>query len=248
MNAPLPMIAPPRAMTAATPSDLLRIAVESGADLDRLERLMALQERWEATEARKAFTVAMTAFKAEPLTVFKRQTVDFTSAKGRTHYKHATLSDVTAAVAPAMSKHALSFRWDVRQEAKQVTVECIVTHAAGHSERVSMSGPMDDTGNKNAIQQAGSTVTYLQRYTLLAVVGLSTQEETDDDGTGGPEESTDELDAFRAAAMEGVQALRARYEAHTPAESFWKSHGPSLRAAAMLADKDRARRADEDRA
>ena len=41
-----------------TPSDLLRLAIDKGADLDRLERLMDLQAKYEAGQARKAFTAA----------------------------------------------------------------------------------------------------------------------------------------------------------------------------------------------
>ena len=37
------------------PAELLRIAINNGADLDRLEKLMDMQERWEANEARKAY-------------------------------------------------------------------------------------------------------------------------------------------------------------------------------------------------
>ena len=51
----LPAVANP------TPSHLLQMAVQQGADLDKLERLMALQERWEATEARKAYDTAFAA-------------------------------------------------------------------------------------------------------------------------------------------------------------------------------------------
>ena len=36
---------------AITPMAMLQIAVQQGADLEKLEKLMALQERWEATEA-----------------------------------------------------------------------------------------------------------------------------------------------------------------------------------------------------
>lgn len=169
---------------SATPADLLRIAVESGADLDRLERLMELQARWEANEARKAFTVAMTAFKAEPIQIFKRKEVNFKTRDGdTTNYMHAELSDVTEAIGPAMAKHQLSFRWDIKQGNGAITVDCIVTHVLGHSEMVTMVAPPDASGKKNVIQQAASTVTYLQRYTLLAATGMSTKG-MDDDGGG----------------------------------------------------------------
>ena len=40
---------------ALTPLDMLNQAVERGAGLDVLEKLMTLQERWESNNARKAF-------------------------------------------------------------------------------------------------------------------------------------------------------------------------------------------------
>lgn len=175
-----PQAAPSRAVAAMpTPAHLLQLAVEQGADLDRLERLMALQERWEAGEARKAFTIAMTEFKAEPLEIFKRKTVEFNDV----HYKHAELSDVADVIVPAMARHGLSHRWDVKQENARVTVTCTVTHRAGHAESVTMDAAPDDSGKKNKIQQIASAVTYLQRYTLLAIAGLATKSE-DDDGRG----------------------------------------------------------------
>ena len=43
--------------------------------------------------------------------------------------------------------------------------------------------PLDTSGGKNNIQAMGSAVSYLERYTLLAITGLSTKE-MDDDGRG----------------------------------------------------------------
>ena len=229
--------------TNATPADLLRIAVESGADLDRLERLMALQERWEANEARKAFTVAMSDFKAEPLEIFKRKQVGFTTKEGDfVGYAHAELSDVTAVVGPAMGRHGLSYRWDIKQDAGRINVTCIVTHKAGHSESVTMDAAPDSSGKKNAIQQTASSVTYLQRYTLLAATGMSTKG-MDDDGQGGKDEGTDEADMlqrFRDASLLGTKALRKLYQDLLPDDGFWSAHSRALKDAAKAADAEGA--------
>lgn len=174
----LPANVPAQQMTT-TPADLLAMAVSQGADLDKLDKLMQLQERWEANEARKAFTVAMTGFRSEPVDIYKTKNVSFSG----TSYNHAELSDVTQAINPALAKHNLSFRWDVTQDGNAITVACSLTHIAGHSERVTMTAPPDDSGKKNKIQQIASTVTYLQRYTLLAITGMSTKG-MDDDGKG----------------------------------------------------------------
>lgn len=177
--------APQTALSVTTPGDLLRLAVQNGADIGMLERLLDLQQRFEEREAAKAFVASMSAFKREPIEIYKRKGVGYHTKEGDfVGYKHAQLSDVTDAIAPAMARHGLSFGWDVEQQGNQITVHCIVTHERGHSKTVTMVGAPDTSGKKNAIQQVASTVTYLQRYTLLAVTGMSTKDE-DDDGAGG---------------------------------------------------------------
>ena len=44
-----------------TPMDLLKLAMNQNADIGKLEKLMELQLRWEANEAKKAFISAMNA-------------------------------------------------------------------------------------------------------------------------------------------------------------------------------------------
>jgi hypothetical protein len=234
----LPSIeSPSRELVAPTPAGLLQMAISQGADLDRLERLMALQERWEATEARKAFTVAMTAFKAEPLEIFKKKEVAFLDVR----YKHAELSDVTDVVVPAMSRHQLSHRWAVRQDGDRITVDCVVTHIAGHSETVTMEAKPDTSGKKNPIQAIASTVQYLQRYTLLAATGMSTKGQ-DDDGKGGDDALSDAdeaaLDDLRAASVDGEVALQAAFQNSPISDDGWKRERGSLIAAAKKADAE----------
>ncbi len=188
----------------ATPALLLQMAVQQGQSLDYLERLMALQQRWEEMEARKAFVVAMAAFKAGPLApIYKRKGVGYETKDGDfVGYKHAELSDVTEVVVPAMGAQGLSHRWDIEQKDGRVRVACVVTHAMGHSESVVMDAPPDSSGKKNALQQIASTVTYLCRYTLLAITGMSTRG-MDDDAAGAGD--GDEIDDRQTGKRSGSQ-------------------------------------------
>jgi hypothetical protein len=163
-----------------TPVQMLGIAVSRGADLEYVKQLMDLKDRWEATESRKAYVTAMAAFKAEPLKILKTKQV---SIPGGAKFAHATLADVVDGIVAALSKHGLSHKWELQQEGDRITVTCILTHEAGHSERTTLSGLPDDSGRKNGIQQIASTVTYLQRYTLMAATGLAAKD-MDDDGRG----------------------------------------------------------------
>lgn len=167
-----------------TPAKLLEIAVSKDADLDKLKELMDLQERWEANEARKAYVQAMNDFKAEPPEIFKDTHVEYTTTKGTTIYDHANLANVVDAIGASLAKHSLSHRWNVEQpDGGQIKVICIITHSMGHSESVPMQSGADQSGGKNNIQAIGSTITYLERYTLLAATGMATRE-NNDDGSG----------------------------------------------------------------
>lgn len=171
-----------------TPMVLLEQAVSSGADLDKLEKLMALQERWEENEAKKAFNVAMAKFKKNAPKIIKDNTVSYQSdrADQPTVYKHATLAQVCEKSSVALSKYGLSHAWETSQDMEKgglITVTCVITHQMGHSKSISLSSSPDASGKKNNIQAVGSTVSYLERYTLMAALGLAAEEQ-DDDGNG----------------------------------------------------------------
>lgn len=174
------------AVTQTTPAHLLNIAIEKGADLDKLEKLMDLQMRWEQSNARKAYHEAMAQFKANPPEIEKDKKV----AYGNTKYNHASLSNVTAKINSELSKYGLSASWTTTQTDKGVTVTCKISHVLGHSEETSLTAGLDKSGAKNDIQALGSTISYLERYTILALTGLATSE-MDDDGQGTIEYITD---------------------------------------------------------
>lgn len=172
-----------------TPMEMLDRAVLNGASIETLEKLMALQERWEKNNARRAFDAAMASARAELPIIIKNREVDFTTSKGRTNYVYEDLASIAKAVDPILAKHGLAYRFRTTQEGGAVTVVCILSHRDGYSEENSLSAARDDSGNKNSIQGVGSTVTYLQRYTLKAGLGLSATK--DDDAAATKEEDYD---------------------------------------------------------
>lgn len=178
-----------RQSAAVTPMDMIDRALMSNATPETLERLLALQERWEASQARKAFDEAMSAAKAEIPVISKNRQVDFTSSKGRTHYKHEDLAEIARTVNPILGKHGLSYRFRTSSApAEPVSVTCIVSHRLGYFEENTLVGPRDESGNKNSLQQVGSTLTYLQRMTLKAALGLAAAEDDDARRSGDVED------------------------------------------------------------
>lgn len=157
----------------ANPSLLLQLAVQQNLDIDKLEKLMQMQERWEAKQARKEFLSAVSRFQAMCPAIEKTKKVAF----GNTKYSYAQLGDIAASIKKPMSDNGLSHRWEIGEDADNIVVTCIISHINGHSERTTMKGVKDGSGNKNAIQSSGSTVTYLQRYSLIGALGISTADE-----------------------------------------------------------------------
>lgn len=175
--------------TAVTPMDMIDRALASGAAPETLEKLLNLQERWEASQGRKAFDEAIAAAKAEIPVIIKNRHVDFVGKTGiRTNYRHEDLAEVARTVNPILSKHGLSYRFRTSSPPNEpVSVTCIISHRLGYSEENTLSAGKDDSGNKNSIQAIGSTLTYLQRMTLKAALGLAAAE--DDDGARSEQKS-----------------------------------------------------------
>ena len=169
---------------APGPMDLIRDALARGADLETIKELRSLAVEMDQWQARKAFDAAMAAARAKITPILKNRQVGFDSKKvgaARTDYKHEDLAQIARQVDPVLAEFGLSYRFRTTSEPNApVSVTCIVSHRDGHFEENTLSAGRDDSGNKNSIQAIGSTITYLQRYTLKAALGLAAS--NDDDG------------------------------------------------------------------
>jgi hypothetical protein len=172
-------------------------AVAQNATPETLERLLALQERYEQNQARKAYAQAIAKARGEIGPIFKSAEVRM--GPGKPAYRHETLDDIDRQVVPVLSKHGLSYRWGTKVPENKpdwLIVTCHVEHRDGHFEENSLAGPADTSGAKNPIQAIGSALTYLCRYTVKAALGLSATTDTD---SNEPEEliSENELAMLR---------------------------------------------------
>lgn len=194
-----------------SPEAVLRLAISQGAPLEQLEKFMALRERHEANEAKKAFNRAFAAFKAEAVTILKGTEIKDGPLKGK---YHADLYDVISATTEPLAKHGLTISWKTTKDEKDwMEVTCFLKHDLGHAETESMGGAPDSGPGRNAIQARGSTRTYLQRYTALAILGQAAKG-ADDDGKGAglPRISTEQAclieDLIREVGADKPKFLR----------------------------------------
>ena len=216
-----------------TPMGMLDRAVASGASVDVIEKLMALQERWEANQARKLFNSAIVAAKANIPVIEKNRHVGFdskTPGKARTDYWHEDLAEIERTVRPHLSENGMDYRFETSSKPNEpVSVTCVLFHQAGHEVRNTLSGPADSSGNKNPLQAISSTVTMLQRYTLKAALGLAAGKDDDGKASGGvPDLITDAqretlgklIDETGADLDKFLQYFNLEYLADLPAKRF----------------------------
>jgi hypothetical protein len=105
-----------------------------------------------------------------------------------------------------LASFGLTYRFRTEQS-DRISVTCVLT-GHGHEEENTLTGPADASGSKNAIQAIGSTLTYLQRYTLVQALGLAASDDDDGAAAGRGETITDEqalnLNDLIDAAIEEV--------------------------------------------
>ena len=172
---------PMPAMTPLTPMAMIGQALASGKSLEVLKEFMILQERWEASEGRKAFAEAFAKFKGEVITVIRNRSYGDGPLKGK---KYAELFSFIDAATPALSKHDLSASFAITKDDKDwLEVTCTIEHPLGGTKTAKLGGPPDMTGAKNPLQARISTVTYLKKETFKSVCGLA-EKGDDDDGMG----------------------------------------------------------------
>ncbi len=193
-----------------TPMVMLSRAIESGAGHDMIAKLMDLQERYDKDQARKAFNKAIAATKAEIPVIEKNR-------QGHTG-KYADFAAYASIVDPIIAKHGLGYRFRTEQGDK-IRVFCILFHEDGHSETNDLTGPADTSGFKNAIQSIGSTLSYLQRYTLIQALGLAAGNDDDGKAAGGNEtvgdEQAEQITALALEVKADVPKLLAFFKAES---------------------------------
>lgn len=164
------------------PSQLLQLAIQKDLDVEKLEKLVAMQQQYEANQARKAYCEALVKFQSMVPNLTKTAQVKFKTKDGDTvDYKYIPLGELVEACKPGLLACGLSYQWKSNEIDGNIKTDMIITHVLGHSETNSMTAPIDTSGKKNPVQARGSTMTYTQRYTFIGGFGLATAD-SDVDG------------------------------------------------------------------
>jgi len=198
----------PNLPAQASPNAIVIMAMQRGYTPELIEKMMALQERNDANEARKAYHNAMADFAANPPDIEKDKKVSYSTNKGTTAYSHAQLGTAAAKIQAALSPHGLHASWRTIQSDKSIKVICRITHKLGHFEETDLSAGADDSGSKNSIQAIGSTISYLERYTLFALTGIASKDMDVDGKTTNVDTGPSLFEQWEIKATEVCEAAK----------------------------------------
>lgn len=179
-----------------SPNGLLSQAIALNANIDTIERMVALQREWQKEENKKAYLKAFTDFQSEMPPLKKNKKVKYDTKDGnKVDYSYSELDYIRKQIQPLLKKHGFSFRFEFEDIDGQFLCKCISSHINGHSESSTMKAGRDTSGKKNDIQSIGSTRSYLERYCLVAVYGLTSADEDNDGKTSSKTEKKELIPA-----------------------------------------------------
>jgi hypothetical protein len=192
-----PRVLAPQASTVMTPMAMIDRALMSGATPETLGKLMDLQERWEANQAKKVFDEAMKLAQADMRPILVN------ADNPQTRSKYATYEALDAAIRPVYVRHGFSLIFDTADcpQPEHIRIVCEVS-CGGHTIRPHIDMPSDGKGAKGndvmtKTHATGAAVTYGRRYLLGMIFNLTVTK--DDDGNNGAPELAQSItaDQFR---------------------------------------------------
>lgn len=158
-----------------------RMAMSKDVDVEKLERLMVMQEKMLNREAEQAYTCAMVAVQGNIEAVTRDK------MNPQTHSRFVSLEAMKKVVVPVYTKEGFALSYGEAESTKEnnVRVTCKVMHSGGHSESFFYDCPIDDKGiagkvNKTPTHGKASAVTYGERYILKLIFNITIQDEDDD--------------------------------------------------------------------
>ncbi len=173
--------------------------------------LFELQKRYDDEMARKAFHAARAKFAGMVPTIMNDGNVDFASRSGdRTQYTFSTLAGSMEKIRGALQECRLTPNWKLEELDKEtIKVTCLITHELGYQEETSLSAPrgagVGATG-MNVLQGVKSTISYLERITFFALLGLASKGD-DDDGVGSSPPAGGQMEYVTPEQAASLEAL-----------------------------------------
>lgn len=182
----------PQALTPAPAVTMFeRLAMDPNVPVEKLEKLIELQERIMRHNAEAAFNAAYSKMQPEIPIINEHGRIE---VRGQLRSTYAPLEDIHDVIKPILAAHGFAIRHRTEWPAEKpnvIRVVGILSHEQGHREESAFEAPMDKSDFRTDIQSQGSTVSYGRRYTTLDLLNIATRKADNDGQASGSQERKD---------------------------------------------------------
>jgi hypothetical protein len=197
-----------------------RAALNPDIDVEKMERLLAMQERILTHGAKMAFNDAMRAAQSEMPKIKRNR------ENKETHSKYADLEAVTDQAVPIYTKHGFSVSYGTADcpITGHYRVTALCAHSGGYERQYQADVPIDNTGpkgtqNKTMTHGFGSTMSYGRRYLICLIFNITLTNEDKDGNQPGSVITEDQVTNLMDLAKE-VKADRQKFLAYMKVEQL----------------------------
>jgi len=191
-----------QAVAIRDPESILRFAIEKGANVETIERLLAVRRELKAEQSKELFDKALADFQAECPVIVKQKCVADTI--GSLLYKYSPLEDIVAQCKPHLQKQGFSFTLDTDLASEQgwVIAICKVTHHGGHCEYSKVKFPLGaGTRAMSTTQIYAAALTFASRRAFCNAFGIVVAGEDSDGRVSKPKPQGPSTKAVDNAAV-----------------------------------------------
>lgn len=175
-------------------SVISRAAADPAVDVDKLERLLAMQERIMGVQAKAAYDADMASLQSGMPSISKDAKI---IVGGAVRANYASFENIVSTIRPMLDQYGFSVTFKTSFAGESLHVLGRISHRAGHSEETTIALPFDTSGSKNDVQAIGSSISYGKRYALCMLLNIATGGEDDDGHAAAPK--VNEKDIYGAA-------------------------------------------------
>ena len=204
----------PASPQSLSPLSILSNAVDKGANIETIERLVALHNQMEEREAKASFDEAMNAAQKE------MEPVRTNAENPQTRSRYATYKAIDKIMRPIYTRHGFSLSFNTEDTANEAVVKIVCYVARGKYERkYQLVMPSDGKGARGGdvmtkTHATGAALTYGKRYLLCDIFNIV----IGDDKDGNVYESSGEKIEWIQNAKDRAELKRIYQDAYAEAE------------------------------
>lgn len=159
-----------------------RVCSNPDFDVSKMEKLIALRDADRNAAAKQTFFESFALMQPELPIIPKSKKVKYENLKGDvTEYNFADLAQIDKCLKPVLKEYGFGYTHSAsKTDNGQTKIVTTLFHSQGHTISTEREAAADTSGGKNNIQGVGSTSSYLKRYNILDLLGISTEDEDND--------------------------------------------------------------------